>query len=120
MFELGITAGSGGIVLLILGTIMNGFRKRESFVDHPFRLVVIVAPFLVLTVEPWLGHGPASFLVRLAGSGLFVFVLTAILIAVKQKTKEKDPWTTADYAVTTSFIALTVLGATWLLVRALN
>jgi len=118
MLELGVTAGAGSIVLLLLGTIVQGFRKKEAFIDHPLRLVVILAPFMVLAAEPWLGAGQPGFLIRLFGSGLFVFVLVAVVIAIRDKNKEKEPWTKADHAFTWSFLALTGLGAAWLLVRA--
>jgi hypothetical protein len=120
MFEIGITASSGGIVLLLLGTIIDGFRKKEAFIDRPIRLAVIVAPFLVLAAEPWLGDGTAGFLIRLFGSGLFLLVTAAVVIAARDKKNEKDPWTRADVCVTGVFLTLTMLGAAWLMVRALT
>ena len=120
MYELGITAGSGGIVLLLLGTIAQGFKKGESFAAHPLRLAAVVAPFMVLAAEPWMGKSQAAFLIRIIGAGMFGFVAASVIVAIRDKHKEEDPWTTLDVILTGVFLALSGLGACWLLTRALH
>lgn len=111
VIELGITAGSGSLVLLLLGSVVNAFRKKEdALTAHPVKLVAIVAPFVVLAVEPWL-VGPVGTVFRYVGAGLFAFLFLAVIYA----SKEQKKWARTDYLLAITFTSLAAFGAARLL-----
>lgn len=108
-----VAAGSGSITLILLGAVIWGYRKGETFTRYPLRVALIFAPFLTLIADPFLPDTWAANTARAIGGLLFVFLVLATVAGSKDA--DSGEMSTGDYITTTLFLAVSMFGAVWLL-----